>query len=385
MSDLKKLALDYHRKLHGKIQIALKKKIRGKRELGLAYTPGVAKPCLEISKDPRKAYDYCWKANTILIVTDGTAVLGLGDIGPEAALPVMEGKSVLFKMFGGVDCVPICLATKDPKEIIEIVTKIAPAYGGINLEDISAPRCFEIESELKKRLPEIPIFHDDQHGTAIVSLAGLINAAKVVRKNVEDLKVVFNGAGAAGVACAKLFLKYGVRDVVMCDRAGAIYEGRHENMNPFKVELARLTNRSKTKGSLADAMKGADVFVGVSAKDAVNPKMVQSMADRAIVFAMANPDPEILPDAAKKAGAAVIATGRSDFPNQINNVLAFPGIFRGALDCRCWITEKVKMEAALAIARCVPNPSANKIVPSALDKTVAKKVAAAVHRVATKI
>ncbi|MFH0833847.1 MAG: NADP-dependent malic enzyme [Patescibacteria group bacterium] len=384
MSDLKKLALDYHAKLRGKIQIDLKKKIRSKEELGLAYTPGVAKPCLEIAKDKKLAYDYCWKGNTILIVTDGTAVLGLGDIGPEAALPVMEGKSVLFKMFGGVDCVPICLATKDPQEIIEIVCKIAPAYGGINLEDISAPRCFEIESELKKRLPEIPIFHDDQHGTAIVSLAGLINAAKVVGKKVADLKVVINGAGAAGVAVAKLFLKYGVRDVVMCDRAGAIYEGRHENMNPFKIELAKTTNRSKTKGSLADAIKGADVFVGVSAKDAVTPKMVQSMAEKAIVFAMANPDPEILPDAAKRAGAAVVATGRSDFPNQINNVLAFPGIFRGALDCRCWITEKVKMEVALAIARCVPNPSANKIVPPAMDKTVAKKVAAAVRRVAGK-
>ncbi|MFA6457802.1 MAG: NADP-dependent malic enzyme [Patescibacteria group bacterium] len=384
MSDLKKLALDYHRKLRGKIEISLKKKIRSKEELGLAYTPGVAKPCLEIAQDIEKAYDYCWKGNTIMIVTDGTAVLGLGDIGPEAALPVMEGKSVLFKMFGGVDCVPICLSTKDPKEIIEIVTKIAPAYGGINLEDISAPRCFEIENELKKRLPKIPIFHDDQHGTAIVVLAGLINAAKVVGKKIADLHVVFNGAGAAGTACAKLLLKYGVKDVVMCDRAGAIYEGRQDNMNHFKVELAKVTNRSMTKGSLADALKGADVFIGVSAKDAVTPKMVQSMADKAIIFAMANPDPEILPDAAKKAGAAVIATGRSDFPNQINNVLAFPGIFRGALDCRCWITEKVKMEVALAIARCVPNPSANKIVPSALDKTVAKKVAAAVRRVAVK-
>ncbi len=384
MADLKKLALDYHKKLRGKIEISLKKKIRSKEELGLAYTPGVAKPCLEIAQDAEKAYDYCWKGNTILIVTDGTAVLGLGDIGPEAALPVMEGKSVLFKMFGGVDCVPICLSTKDPKEIIEIVTKIAPAYGGINLEDISAPRCFEIENELKKRLPKIPIFHDDQHGTAIVVLAGLINAAKVVGKKISDLHVVFNGAGAAGTACAKLLLKYGVKDVVMCDRAGAIYEGRQDNMNHFKVELAKVTNRSMTKGSLADALKGADVFIGVSAKDAVTPKMVQSMADKAIIFAMANPDPEIHPDAAKKAGAAVIATGRSDFPNQINNVLAFPGIFRGALDCRCWITEKVKMEVALAIARCVPNPSANKIVPSALDKTVAKKVAAAVRRVAVK-
>ena len=381
MSDLKELALDYHRKLRGKITIELKQKLRGKEDLNLAYTPGVAQPCLEIAKNPEKAYEYCWKQNTILIVTDGTAVLGLGDIGPEAALPVMEGKSLLFKEFGNVDCIPICLSTKDPQEIIEIVCKIMPAYGGLNLEDISAPRCFEIEEELKKRL-DVPVFHDDQHGTAIVSLAGLINAAEVVGKKISEMKVVFNGAGAAGVACAKLFLKYGVKDIVMCDRAGIIHGGRTENMNPTKIELAKITNQKLLKGSLADAMKNADVFVGVSAKDAVNPKMVQSMAEQAIIFAMANPDPEILPDMAKKAGAAVVATGRSDFPNQINNVLAFPGIFRGALDMRCPITEKTKMEAALAIAHCVPNPSANKIVPDALDKTVAEKVAAAVRRAA---
>ena len=383
MSDLKKLALDYHRKLRGKIKIELKQKLRGKKDLALAYTPGVAKPCLEIAKNSEKAYEYCWKQNTILIVTDGTAVLGLGDIGPEAALPVMEGKSLLFKEFGGVDCVPICLDTKDPQEIVEIVCKIMPAYGGLNLEDISAPRCFEIEEELKKRL-NVPVFHDDQHGTAIVVLAGLINAAKVVGKKINEIKVVFNGAGAAGVACAKLLLKYGVKDIVMCDRAGIIHAGRAKNMNPTKIELAKITNKKLLKGSLADAMKGADVFVGVSAKDAVTPKMVQSMAQKAIIFAMANPDPEILPDVAKKAGAAVVATGRSDFPNQINNILAFPGIFRAALDLRCPITEKIKLEAALAIARCVPNPSANKIVPDALDKTVAKKVAAAVRRVAKK-
>jgi malate dehydrogenase (oxaloacetate-decarboxylating) len=383
MDNLKKTALDYHRKLKGKIKIELKQKLNGKKDLALAYTPGVAKPCLEIAKDKDKAYEYCWKQNTILIITDGTAVLGLGDIGPEAALPVMEGKSVLFKEFGGVDCIPICLDTKDPKEIINIVCKIAPAYGGINLEDISAPRCFEIEEALKKKL-DIPVFHDDQHGTAIVCLAGLINAAKVVKKNIPQMKVVFNGAGAAGVACAKLFLKYGVKDIVMCDRAGAIYQGRRENMNSSKIALAKITNRKKTKGSLADVIKDADVFIGVSAKDALSPKMAQSMADKAIIFAMANPDPEILPDAAKKAGAAVVATGRSDFPNQINNLLAFPGIFRGALDLRCPITEEIKMEAALAIARCVSKPSANKIVPSALDKTVAKKVAAAVRRAAKK-
>jgi len=383
MSDLKKLALDYHRKLRGKITIELKQKLRGKEDLNLAYTPGVAQPCLEIAKNPEKAYEYCWKQNTILIVTDGTAVLGLGDIGPEAALPVMEGKSLLFKEFGGVDCVPICLDTKDPREIVEIICKIMPAYGGLNLEDISAPRCFEIEEELKKRL-SVPVFHDDQHGTAIVVLAGMINAAKVVGKKINKMKVVFNGAGAAGVACAKLLLKYGVKDVVMCDRAGIIYGGRKKNMNPMKIKLAKITNKKLLKGSLADAMKGADVFIGVSAKDAVNSKMVQSMAEQPIIFAMANPDPEIMPDEAKKAGAAVVATGRSDFPNQINNILAFPGIFRAALDLRCPITEKIKLEAALAIARCVPNPSANKIVPDALDKTVAKKVAAAVRRAAKK-
>ena len=363
--------------------IELKQKLRGERDLALAYTPGVAAPCREIAKDPEKAYEYCWKQNTILIVTDGTAVLGLGDIGPEAALPVMEGKSLLFKEFGDVDCVPICLDTKDPREIVETVCRIMPAYGGLNLEDISAPRCFEIEEELKRRL-DVPVFHDDQHGTAIVSLAGLINAAKVAGKKISEMEMVINGAGAAGVACAKLFLKYGVKDVVMCDRAGIIYEGRAKNMNLVKIKLAKITNKKLLKGSLADAMQGADVFVGVSAKGAVNTKMVQSMAPKTIIFAMANPDPEILPDAAKQAGAAVVATGRSDFPNQINNVLAFPGIFRGALDLRCPITEKIKLEAALAIARCVPNPSANKIVPNALDKTVAQKVAAAVRRAAKK-
>jgi malate dehydrogenase (oxaloacetate-decarboxylating) len=379
--DLKKLALDYHRKQKGKIQISLKQKLNGKKDLVLAYSPGVAKPCIEIAKNKKKVYDYTWKQNTILIVTDGTAVLGLGDIGPEAALPVMEGKSVLFKEFGNVDCVPICLNTKDTKEIIDIICKIAPAYGGINLEDISAPRCFEIEKELKKKL-DIPVFHDDQHGTAIVSLAGLINATKVVKKDIAKIKIVFNGAGAAGVACAKLFLSYGAKNIIMCDRAGAIYSERKENMNASKNELAKITNHKKTKGTLADVITDADVFVGVSVKNVLTSKMVKSMAEQAIIFAMANPDPEILPDIAKKAGAAVVATGRSDFPNQINNILAFPGIFRGSLDLRCQITEKMKMDAALAIARCVPKPSVNKIVPGALDKSVAKKVADAVKKVA---
>ncbi len=381
MADLKKSALAYHKKLKGKIQITLKSKLRGKRDLALAYTPGVAAPCLAIAKDKRKVYDYCWNSNTILIVTDGTAVLGLGDIGPAAALPVMEGKSMLFKEFADVDCVPICLNTKDPDEIVDIVCKIAPAYGGINLEDISAPRCFYIEEQLKKKL-KIPVFHDDQHGTAIVVLAGLINAAKVVGKQVKDLKIVFSGAGAAGVACTRLLIKYGIKEAILCDSKGIIYPSRKEGMNPIKKQLAKITNKNRLKGSLADALVGADVFIGVSVKNAVKPAMIRSMARDPIIFAMANPDPEILPSAAKQAGAAVVGTGRSDFPNQVNNVLAFPGIFRGALDARTQITEQMKMATALAIAQCVKKPTADCVIPSVLDKSVAKKVAAAVRRVA---
>jgi malate dehydrogenase (oxaloacetate-decarboxylating) len=379
MPNLKQQALSYHKKLRGKIQIGLKQKLKDKAELALAYTPGVAAPCLEIAKDKSKVYDYCWNSNTILIVTDGTAVLGLGDIGPEAALPVMEGKSVLFKEFGGVDCVPLCLDTKDPAEIIDIVTKVMPAYGGVNLEDISAPRCFAIEDELKKRFPDKPIFHDDQHGTAVVVLAGLINAAKVVGKKVNQMKVVFNGAGAAGIACAKLLLKYGIGEAVLCDSKGAIYSGR-QDLNPIKKELAKVTNKKRLKGLLADALINADVFIGVSVAGAVTPAMVQSMNRDPIIFAMANPNPEILPMVAKKAGAKVVGTGRSDFPNQINNVLAFPGIFRGALDARAPITEKMKMAAALAIAGCVKKPKVDCVIPSAMDKSVAKKVATAVRK-----
>ena len=381
MTNLNKQSLAYHKKLHGKITISLKERLKGKTDLGLAYTPGVAAPCLAIANDKEKIYDYTWKQNTILIVTDGTAVLGLGDIGPEAALPVMEGKSLLFKEFSGVDCVPICLATKDPNEIIDIICKIAPAYGGINLEDISAPRCFYIEKQLKMRL-SIPVFHDDQHGTAIVVLAGLINAAKVVGKKINKLSVVINGAGSAGIATAKLLINYGINNVVICDTCGAIFTGRKENMNPIKIEIAKNTNHKKIKGCLSEILKGTDVFIGVSQAGILSKEMVENMADNAIVFAMANPIPEIMPDLAKKAGAAIVATGRSDFPNQVNNILAFPGIFRGALDARANITRQVKMAVALTIAKCIKKPTADCIIPSALDKTVAKKVAAAVKRVA---
>lgn len=378
MADLNAKALALHKKLKGKIELRLKTPLRDRKDLALAYSPGVAAPCLEIAKNKERAYDYTWKKNTILIVTDGTAVLGLGDIGPEAALPVMEGKSMLFKEFGDVDCIPICLATKDQDEIVNIVEKLAPAYGGINLEDISAPRCFYIEKQLKTRLP-IPVFHDDQHGTAIVVLAGLINAAKVVKKPIKELRVVINGAGAAGIATAKLLMNYGLTDIVLCDTYGTIFEGRTQNMNPVKNAMAATTNPRKVKGSLADAVKEADVFIGVSVKDALTPEMVQTM-DHPIIFALANPNPEILPDVAKKAGAAIVATGRSDYPNQVNNVLAFPGIFRGALDARANISRDVKMAAALAIAGCVKKPTADCIIPPALDKTVAKKVAAAVRK-----
>jgi len=378
MADTNKLAIAFHKRLRGKIEVATKSKLTA-ANLKLAYTPGVAAPCLEIAKDKSKVFDYTWKGNTILIVTDGSAVLGLGNIGAEASLPVMEGKSLLFKEFAGVDCIPICLNTQDPKKIIEIVEALAPAYGGVNLEDISAPRCFEIEEELKRRL-DIPVFHDDQHGTAIVVLAGLINAAKVVKKPLASLRIVINGAGSAGVAIAKLLRKYGVGEIIVCDTVGSIYAERKENMNSTKDELAKFTNASGMKGNLAEALRNADVFIGVSVKDALKPEMVKAMNQNAIVFALANPNPEILPDAAKKAGAAVIATGRSDFPNQINNVLAFPGVFRAALDRRAKITEKMKLAAALAIAGCVKKPTANCIIPSALDKSVAKKVAAAVKK-----
>ncbi|MBU0536262.1 MAG: NAD-dependent malic enzyme [Nanoarchaeota archaeon] len=375
--DYNKESLKAHKEKKGKIAISNKfGPLKTKDDLSIAYTPGVAEPCREIAKDKSKVYDYTSKGNMVAIVTDGTAVLGLGNIGPEAGLPVMEGKAILFKEFGNVDAFPICLDTKDTEEIIKIVKAIAPGFGGINLEDISAPRCFEIEERLKKEL-DIPIFHDDQHGTAVVTLAGLINALKIVRKKPADLKVVFNGAGAAGIAVAKIFREYGVGNIVMCDTKGVIYKGRKEGMNKYKEGFAAETDAR----TLAEAIKGADVFVGVSVAGAVTKEMVKSMNKDSIIFAMANPVPEIMPDEAKKAGARIIATGRSDFPNQINNVLAFPGIFRGALDARARdITEKMKLAAANALASCVDKPSEEMIIPSALDRSVALRVAEAVKK-----
>lgn len=378
-------SLKFHEEKRGKLEIVSRVPVNTSEDLSLAYTPGVAQPCLEIEKNPDLAYVYTRKWNTIAVVSDGTAVLGLGDIGPLGSLPVMEGKSVLFKTFGDVDAFPIVLDTKDADEIVETVVRIAPGLGGINLEDISAPRCFEIERKLKERL-DIPVFHDDQHGTAVVTLAGLINALKIVNKKLEDLKIVTNGAGAAGVAITKLLLSSGVKDITMCDRKGAIYEGRG-GLDVSKEEIAKITNLNKTAGSLADAMKGADVFIGVSAPGTVTEEMVKAMNKDAIIFAMANPTPEIFPEDAKKAGARVIGTGRSDFPNQVNNVLAFPGIFRGALDVRAKeINEEMKVAAAYAIANSIPESELNEdyIIPKSFNKEVQSKVAEAVREAARK-
>lgn len=378
-------SLKFHEEKRGKLEIVSRVPVNTSQDLSLAYTPGVAQPCLEIEKNPDLAYVYTRKWNTIAVVSDGTAVLGLGDIGPLGSLPVMEGKSVLFKTFGDVDAFPIVLDTKDADEIVETVVRIAPGLGGINLEDISAPRCFEIERKLKERL-DIPVFHDDQHGTAVVTLAGLINALKIVNKKLEDLKIVTNGAGAAGVAITKLLLSSGVKDITMCDRKGAIYEGRG-GLDVSKEEIAKITNLNKTAGSLADAMKGADVFIGVSAPGTVTEEMVKAMNKDAIIFAMANPTPEIFPEDAKKAGARVIGTGRSDFPNQVNNVLAFPGIFRGALDVRAReINEEMKVAAAYAIANSIPENELNEdyIIPKSFNKEVQSKVADAVREAARK-
>lgn len=376
-------SLKFHEEKRGKLEIVSRVPVNTSQDLSLAYTPGVAQPCLEIEKNPDLAYVYTRKWNTIAVVSDGTAVLGLGDIGPLGSLPVMEGKSVLFKTFGDVDAFPIVLDTKDADEIVETVVRIAPGLGGINLEDISAPRCFEIERKLKERL-DIPVFHDDQHGTAVVTLAGLINALKIVNKKLEDLKIVTNGAGAAGVAITKLLLSSGVKDITMCDRKGAIYEGRG-GLDVSKEEIAKITNLNKTAGSLADALKGADVFIGVSAPGTVTEEMVKAMNKDAIIFAMANPTPEIFPEDAKKAGARVIGTGRSDFPNQVNNVLAFPGIFRGALDVRAReINEEMKVAAAYAIANSIPDSELNEdyIIPKSFNKEVQSKVADAVREAA---
>nr|WP_216369410.1 MULTISPECIES: malic enzyme-like NAD(P)-binding protein [unclassified Brevibacillus] len=377
-------ALELHRKHRGKLEAVTKVPVRNARDLSLAYSPGVAEPCKEIFDDVSKVYDYTMKANLVAVVSDGTAVLGLGNIGPEAAMPVMEGKAVLFKSFAGVDAFPICLNTTDVDKIVETVKLLEPTFGGVNLEDIAAPACFEIEERLKKET-NIPIFHDDQHGTAIVTAAGLINALRVVNKKLEDVRVVTNGAGAAGIAIIKLLLSMGVKDVIMCDTKGIVYEGRTFGMNPVKEEMAKITNRSKKQGDLAEAMKGADVFIGVSVAGAVTQEMVRSMNRDPIIFAMANPVPEIMPDEAKAAGAAVVGTGRSDFPNQVNNVLAFPGIFRGALDTRATnINEEMKRAAVYAIANLISPEelSADKVIPAPFDPRVAPHVAAAVAKAA---
>ncbi|MDY3110632.1 MAG: NADP-dependent malic enzyme [Lachnospiraceae bacterium] len=372
-------SLELHKEWNGKLDTVAKASVKTREDLALAYTPGVAEPCKVIAEDKEAAYQYTWKANTVAVVSDGSAVLGLGNIGPHAAMPVMEGKAVLFKEFGGVNAVPICLDTQDTEEIIKAVTWLAPGFGGINLEDISAPRCFEIEERLKATL-DIPVFHDDQHGTAIVVLAGIINALKVVKKEKEACKVVINGAGSAGVAIAKLLLNYGFKTILLCDTKGIINKS-NPNLNWIKKEMAEVTNPNNENGVLADAVKGADIFVGVSAPGVLTPEMVKTMNQDAIIFALANPVPEIMPDIAKEAGARVVGTGRSDFPNQVNNVVAFPGIFKGALEGRApQITEEMKLAAALALADLVPEDKLNEdnIMPEAFDPQVADVVAAAV-------
>ena len=372
-------ALMLHEQWNGKLETISKTPVKSREDLSLAYTPGVAEPCKVIAQDKEAAYKYTMKANTVAVVSDGSAVLGLGNIGPYAAMPVMEGKAVLFKEFGGVNAVPICLDTQDTEEIIKAVTYLAPGFGGINLEDISAPRCFEIEERLKELL-DIPVFHDDQHGTAIVVLAGIINALKVVNKKKEDCKVVVNGAGSAGVAITKLLLTYGFTNVIMCDKVGIISKDT-EGLNWMQQKMTQITNPNNETGTLSDALKGADIFVGVSAPNIVTPEMVSSMNKDAILFAMANPVPEIMPDAAKAAGAKVVGTGRSDFPNQVNNVIAFPGIFKGALEGRATqITEEMKLAAAKAIASLVPDNelNADNILPEAFNPKVATLVAEAV-------
>lgn len=377
-------ALQMHKENQGKLEITPNIKVTNKEELSLAYSPGVAEPCKEIHEDPRTVYDYTIKRNTVAVVTDGTAVLGLGNIGASASIPVMEGKAVLFKSFAGINGVPIALDTKDTEEIIRTVKLISPNYGGINLEDISAPRCFEIEDRLKKET-NIPVFHDDQHGTAIVTMAGLINALRIVDKDLSDIKVVLNGAGAAGIAIVKLLDSYGVRNMIMCDSRGAIFEGRSYGMNDTKDYVAKFTNKDKIEGSLQDVIKNADVFIGVSVASLLSQDMVKSMADDAIIFAMANPDPEIKPNDAKEAGAKVVGTGRSDFPNQINNVLAFPGIFRGALDTESThINEDMKKAAVEAIANLIDEDELNPdyCIPGPFDKRVAPSVAREVAKAA---
>ncbi len=377
--DYAKESLKKHREWKGKIEIGVRAAVDSDEALSLAYTPGVAEPCLEIQKDVSLSYELTRRWNTVAVVTDGTAVLGLGDIGPEAGMPVMEGKCALFKSFGGVDAFPICIRSKDVDEIVKTVSLIAGSFGGINLEDISAPRCFEIEKRLKE-CTDIPIFHDDQHGTAVITLAGLMNALKVVGKKLEDVRIVTSGAGAAGIAIIRLLLASGLKNVIMTDRIGAIYEGR-ENLNPIKKEMAAITNHEKISGTLGEVIRGADVFIGVSAPGTLTKEMVQTMAKDPIIFACANPTPEIFPDEAKAAGAAVVSTGRSDYPNQVNNVLAFPGIFRGALDARASdINDAMKIAAAKALASLVSDEElcADYILPKAFDPRVRDAVASAV-------
>lgn len=381
--DNKEFALQEHEKWAGKIEVISRAKLETPEDLAVCYTPGVAEPCIKISEDVNLSYKYTRRHNMVAVVTDGSAVLGLGDIGPEAGMPVMEGKCCLFKAFGDVDAFPLCVRTKDVDEIVKTVSLLAGSFGGVNLEDISAPRCFEIERKLKECC-DIPIFHDDQHGTAVIVAAGLINSLKLVHKKLDEIKVVMNGAGAAGIAIAKHLLNMGVKDITLCDSKGIICKG-DPRLNAVKQKMAEITNLSHLEGSLADAMKGADVFLGISAAGCVSEEMVKSMAKDPILFAMANPTPEIMPDIAKKAGAAVVGTGRSDFPNQINNVLAFPGIFRGALDCRASdINEEMKVAASFAIASLVSDEELNAdyILPEAFDKRIGKTVAEAVKKAA---
>lgn len=384
--DYAKESLKLHEQWKGKIEVVETVPVKSKEDLALAYTPGVAEPCLAIQKDVNKSYDLTRRHNMCLVVTDGSAVLGLGNIGPEAGMPVMEGKCVLFKAFGGVDAFPMCIKSQDVDTIVETIYQVSGSFGRVNLEDISAPRCFEIEKRLKEKC-DIPIFHDDQHGTAIITLAGLMNALKVTGKELDKVKIVMNGAGAAAIAIAKLLLTSGAKDVTMCDRTGAIYEGREAGMNPVKEEMAKITNLRKEQGSLADIVKGADVFIGVSAPKALTVDMVKTMNQDAIVFACANPTPEIFPDEAKAGGAKVVATGRSDFPNQINNVLAFPGIFRGAFDVRARdINDEMKIAAAKALAGLISEEELNAdyIIPAAFDERVGGTVAKAVAEAARK-
>ena len=382
--DYAKESLKLHEKVQGKIEVVATVPVKTREDLSLAYTPGVAQPCLEIQKDIEKSYTLTRRHNLCLVATDGSAVLGLGNIGPEAGMPVMEGKCVLFKTFGGVDAFPLCIKSQDVDTIVETIYQISGSFGGVNLEDISAPRCFEIERKLKEKC-DIPIFHDDQHGTAIITLAGLMNALKVVGKKLEDVKIVMSGAGAAAISIAKLLISAGASNVTLCDRSGAIYEGRPEGMNDIKNEMAKMTNRQRRAGTIGDMLVGADVFIGVSAPGTVTTEMVKTMNRDAIIFACANPTPEIFPDDAKAGGAAVIATGRSDFPNQINNVLAFPGVFRGAFDVRASdINDEMKIAAAHALCSLIPDDklSADYIIPEAFDPRVGPAVAAAVAEAA---